>query len=107
MLSALKNQDGFYQINPAEELEAENAISMRMTDVVEAQGFVSRHLAKDDRRAKIIMLTKQGRKIIDEVEAYANEPSNDVMKSIDEKSIRMAMVILQHIADAAEKEGRV
>lgn len=106
-LSALKDQSDFFQKNLADELGIENATLVRLIDALEEQGLVLRNVAEDDRRAKRITLTPAGRKIVERIEAYAAELSNDVMFSIDEESVTDAMNVLQHIATAVEKEAGI
>ncbi|AQT48381.1 MULTISPECIES: MarR family winged helix-turn-helix transcriptional regulator [Bartonella] len=104
-LSALKDQDDFFQKNLAEELGIEHATLVRLIDALEEQGLVVRNVAEDDRRAKRVTLTPEGRETVEEIEAYASELSRDVMSGIKETGIVGAMGVLQHIADAVEKEG--
>lgn len=106
-LSALKDQSDFFQKNLADELGIENATLVRLIDALEEQGLVLRNVAEDDRRAKRVTLTPAGRKIVERIDAYAAELSNDVMFSIDEESVTDAMNVLQHIATAVEKEAGI
>lgn len=106
-LSALKDQGDFFQKNLADELGIENATLVRLIDALEEQGLVLRNVAQDDRRAKRVTLTPEGRKIVEKIEAYAAELSQDVMFSIDEKRVTDAMNVLQHIATAVEKEAHL
>ncbi|MBI0004322.1 MarR family transcriptional regulator [Bartonella sp. M0177] len=105
-LSALKDQDDFFQKNLAEELGIEHATLVRLIDALEEQGLVIRNVAEDDRRAKRVTLTPEGRKIVEEIETYAAHLSHEVMSGIDDKNITNAMGVLQHIANAVEREGR-
>lgn len=106
-LSALKDQGDFFQKNLADELGIENATLVRIIDALEEQGLVLRNVAQDDRRAKRVTLTPEGRKIVERIEAYAAELSQDVMFGIDEKRVTDAMKVLQHIATAVEKEAHL
>jgi len=105
-LSALKDQDDFFQKNLAEELGIEHATLVRLIDALEEQGLVIRNIAEDDRRAKRVTLTPEGKKIVEEIETYAAHLSHEVMSGIDGKNITNATGVLQHIADAVEREGR-
>ena len=105
-LSALKDQDDFFQKNLAEELGIEHATLVRLIDALEEQGLVLRNVAEDDRRAKRVTLTPEGRKIVEEIETYAAHLSREVMSGIDGKNVTSAMGVLEHIADAVEREGR-
>ncbi|WP_295879834.1 MarR family transcriptional regulator [uncultured Bartonella sp.] len=105
-LSALKDQDDFFQKNLAEELGIEHATLVRLIDALEEQGLVIRNVAEDDRRAKRVTLTPEGRKIVEEIETYAAHLSHEVMSGIDGTNVTNAMGVLEHIADAVEREGR-
>ena len=106
-LSALKDQDDFFQKNLAEELGIEHATLVRLIDALEEQGLVIRNVAEDDRRAKRVTLTPKGRKLVEGIEAYAAELSETVMSDILETSVIEAMDVLEDIANAVEKEGRI
>ena len=106
-LSALKDQDDFVQKNLAEELGIEHATLVRLIDALEEQGLVIRNVADDDRRAKRVTLTPKGRKLVEGIEAYAAELSETVMSDILETSVIEAMDVLEDIANAVEKEGRI
>ena len=97
-LSALKDQDDF---------GIEHATLVRLIDALEEQGLVIRNVADDDRRAKRVTLTPKGRKLVEGIEAYAAELSETVMSDIRETSVIEAMDVLEHIANAVEKEGRI
>ena len=106
-LKALKYQDGFYQKNLAEELGSENATLVRIIDALEAQGLVARDISIDDRRAKFITLTPKGREIVDVIEAYAAELSNDIVNGIKKQDIGRAFCVLNQMAETIEVEGQV
>lgn len=106
-LMALKDQDDFYQKNLAEELEIENATLVRIIDALEAQGLVSRDVSADDRRAKFVTLTRQGRELVDGIEVFAAEVRRDVMAGIADKDMAAALSVLDHMADTIEKEARL
>ena len=106
-LSALKDQDDFFQKNLAEELGIEHARLVRLIVALEEQCLVIRNVAEDDRRAKRVTLTPKGRTLVEGIEAYAAELSETVMSDIRETSVKEAMDVLEHIADAVGKEGRI
>ena len=105
-LKALKYQNGFYQKHLAEELGIENATLVRIIDALEAQGLVARDISTDDRRAKYITLTPKGCEIVDGIEAYAAELSNDIINGIKKQDIARAFCVLNQMAETIEVEGR-
>jgi len=106
-LKALKYKNGSYQKNLAEELGIENATLVRIIDALEDQGLVARDISTDDRRAKFITLTPRGREIVDGIEAYAAELSNDIINGIKKQDISSAFCVLNQMAETIEVEGRV
>lgn len=106
-LKALKYKDGFYQKDLAEELGIENATLVRIIDALEAQGLVARDISTDDRRAKFITLTPKGREIVDGIETYAAELSNDIINGIKKQDIGRAFCVLNQMAETIEVEGQV
>lgn len=105
-LKALKYQNGFYQKHLAEELGIENATLVRIIDALEAQGLVARDISTGDRRARYITLTPKGREIVDGIEAYAAELSNDIINEIKKQDIARAFCVLNQMAETIEVEGR-
>ena len=105
-LKALKYNNGFYQKNLAEELGIENATLVRIIDALEAQGLVARDISIDDRRVKYITLTLKGCEIVDGIEAYAAELSNDIISEIKKQDIARAFCVLNQMAKTIEVEGR-
>ena len=105
-LKALKYQNGFYQKHLAEELGIENATLVRIIDALEAQGLVARDISTGDRRAKYITLTPKGCEIVDGIEAYAAELSNDIINEIKKQDIARAFCVLNQMAETIEVEGR-
>lgn len=105
-LKALKYQNGFYQKHLAEELGIENATLVRIIDALEAQGLVARDISTGDRRARYITLTPKGREIVDGIEAYAAELSNDIINEIKKQDIARAFCVLNQMAETIEIEGR-
>lgn len=106
-LRALKYQNGSYQKNLAEELGIENATFVRIIDALEDQGLVARDISTDYRRAKFITLMLKGREIVDKIEAYAVELSNDIINGIKNQDISRAFCVLNQMAETIEVEGRV
>lgn len=105
-LKALKYQNGFYQKHLAEELGIENATLVRIIDALQAQGLVARDISTGDRRARYITLTPKGREIVDGIEAYAAELSNDIINEIKKQDIARAFCVLNQMAETIEIEGR-
>lgn len=105
-LKALKYQNGFYRKHLAEELGIENATLVRIIDALEAQGLVARDISTGDRRARYITLTPKGREIVDRIEAYAAELSNDIINGIKKQDIARAFCVLNQMAETIEVEGR-
>lgn len=106
-LKALKYNNGFYQKNLAEELGIESATLVRIIDALEAQGLVARDISTGDRRARYITLTPKGREIVDVIESYAAELSDDVIYGIKSQDIGRAFCVLNQMAETIEVEGQV
>jgi DNA-binding MarR family transcriptional regulator len=71
-----------------------------ITDRLEARGLVERQAAEHDRRVKLLVLTPEGRKARDAVEARLSEPPTAI-ESLPREKQRALREILRRIVSAA------
>jgi MarR family transcriptional regulator for hemolysin len=75
---------------------------VRLLDNLEAAGLIQRKEGKDDRRAKIILLTPRGRAIADKVETVARRIRSDALAGLSDKDIETTVRVLQHVCRALD-----
>ena len=75
---------------------------VRLLDNLEAAGLIQRKEGKNDRRAKIILLTPRGRAIADKVETVARRIRGDALAGLSDKDIETTVRVLQHVCRALD-----
>lgn len=78
---------------------------VRLLDALETAGLLERREG-EDRRAKVLVLTRRGRTIVDRVEAVAREVRAAALGELPERDIATAFAVLEHIGrvlDGAEE----
>ena len=75
---------------------------VRLLDNLEAAGLIKRKEGENDRRAKIILLTPQGRAIADKVETAARRIRGDALAGLSDKDIATTVRVLQHVCRALD-----
>jgi MarR family transcriptional regulator, transcriptional regulator for hemolysin len=75
---------------------------VRLLDNLETAGLIRRKEGENDRRAKIILLTPQGRAIADKVEAAARRIRGDALAGLSDKDIATTVRVLKHVCRALD-----
>ncbi|MGI6854857.1 MarR family winged helix-turn-helix transcriptional regulator [Mesorhizobium sp. 1B3] len=81
----------------AEELEIETATLVRIIDGLEAQGLIQRKEVQGDRRAKQVVLTKEGLRLSELVDELAQQIEGEVLAGIDKPDLRAALGTLRRM----------
>jgi MarR family transcriptional regulator for hemolysin len=71
---------------------------VRLLDALEASGLIERREGSEDRRAKTIVLTRQGLSIIDQVEAVSRDVRRDALAGLSSEEIETAARALDIIS---------
>jgi MarR family transcriptional regulator for hemolysin len=72
---------------------------VRVIDELERAGLLRRKDAEDDRRAKILVLTVKGRKMVARVEEAVAEVRGRILSNIPDGELRMASSVLTRIGE--------
>jgi MarR family transcriptional regulator, transcriptional regulator for hemolysin len=75
---------------------------VRLLDNLEAAGLIKRKEGENDRRAKIILLTPQGRAIADKIEAASRRIRGDALAGLSDKDIATTVRVLKHVCRALD-----
>lgn len=86
----------------AEELEIETATLVRLIDGLEAQGLIERREVEGDRRAKQVVLTRQGVELAEIVDRMVDEIGRDVLGGIPQKDLSVAHMVMRRMAESLE-----
>jgi MarR family transcriptional regulator, transcriptional regulator for hemolysin len=71
----------------------------RLLDALETSGLIERREGDADRRAKVIILTRRGRAIIEQVETVFREVRNATLTGLTDDEIRVATRVLELVCD--------
>lgn len=88
----------------AASLSLDGSSVVRVLEALQAGGFIERREEDDDRRAKIISLTKLGHSTVDRVEAIARGVRKDALAGLSERDIETTSRTLEHICRALLQE---
>ncbi|HEX9524559.1 MAG TPA: MarR family transcriptional regulator [Reyranella sp.] len=80
---------------------------VRLLDNLEAAGLIRRKEGENDRRAKIILLTPQGRAIADKVETVARRIRGDALAGLSDKDVATTVRVLEHVCRALHATAEV
>jgi MarR family transcriptional regulator, transcriptional regulator for hemolysin len=80
---------------------------VRLLDNLEAAGLIRRKEGENDRRAKIILLTPQGRAIADKVEVAARRIRGDALAGLSDRDIATTVRVLKHVCRALDATAEV
>ena len=80
----------------------------RLIDRLEQRGYVERKPDPADRRAKRILLSKQGRKLVKKIQQIAEQANEDILQGITDQEIQNAENILYKMKKRLlEVDGRI
>ena len=89
----------------AARLETDKPYMTVVVDYLEQRGLVTRSVAEDDRRAKVVTLTDAGRRVAVEAEAILSRPSEG-FAALTPEELATLVRLLERVAEAAPKPGR-
>jgi len=97
ILMRLCRRNGQHQKRLAEELGKDKTTMTRLIKSVEKMNLVMRKSNKVDERQKIVYLTKQGEKVIQELSNLAQEAFMKAQKGINSKSLAICKDVLRKV----------
>lgn len=97
VLSVLRRYPGIRQAGLAEILEVEPITAGRMIDRMQDAGLVERHADPADRRAWNLHLTKRGDDMIEQLQPFAVETSEEALAGVSEADKAQLLATLEII----------
>jgi MarR family transcriptional regulator for hemolysin len=86
--------EGMLQTDLASILDVGKVTIGGIIDRLEASGFVRRKIDKVDRRAKRIIITKQGHEVLDKMINVGRKLNLDILKGISARDVKIAEQVL-------------
>lgn len=99
LLKQLCNQDGVSQKDIADRLIKDQPAITRILDKLEHKGLIERRAHPDDRRAFLIFLTSEGRKVIDLLAPVAKRSLEKALLGLEQGEKELLRRALNRICD--------
>lgn len=97
VLSVLEDEDGVGLGDLSELLDREKTTITRMVDGLERLNLAVRIPSKEDRRKKMIYLTRQGKEKINDLQKFKPEILKETTRGISKKELDLAEDVLDRI----------
>ena len=81
----------------------ESSSVVRVLDALQRQGFIERREGQD-RRAKEIVLTDQGRTIVDQLEQISARVRDQTLANVSDQDLATTLRVMARMRDALESE---
>lgn len=94
--------EGMTQKELAAEVGVEAPTLVRTLDLIEEQNFIVRRPAQNDRRAKTVHLTEDGRRMLSEMYVAARALRSQLLGGISQKELTTCLDVLTRIRSASE-----
>lgn len=91
----------------AASLSLDGSSVVRLLDTLEKANLIERREEDADRRAKTIVLTRQGRAIANRVEMVAREVREEALDDLSTRDVDTAFRVLEHICRVLAPEEKV
>ncbi|TCI00440.1 MarR family transcriptional regulator [Roseococcus sp. SYP-B2431] len=92
---------GVRQVTLAAHVGIEGPSLVRLLDQLEAAGLLERRDDPDDRRAKTLWLTPEGRRLVQRIERVLRQLREKVLREVSDAEIAAALRVFQAIETAA------
>jgi DNA-binding MarR family transcriptional regulator len=100
MLMRLSKEDGISMGDTARVIGVDPSYITALVDDLEQRGFARREPAPEDRRVKIIVLTEEGRRVGQEIDAVLSVPPAS-LKALSQSELRELRQLLDKVVAAA------
>ncbi len=87
----------------AQSMGLDGSSVVRLLDALQSDGLVER-LEHADRRAKALRLTPEGRDVVDQVEAIAQDLRTRLLNIVDSRELDAAFAVLLKVSDALDRD---
>ncbi|MBZ9631578.1 MarR family transcriptional regulator [Salegentibacter sp. LM13S] len=94
MLNILYDKDNIIQQDLASIMNKDKSAILRQIDVLERKKLVVRIPDSEDRRKKTIVLTKDGRKMVEKLRKIEADIFNSLLKNVSEKDLKIFESVL-------------
>lgn len=104
ILNILDNEEGLILQELAEIVGRDNSAVVRHINKLEKNHFITRATDPEDKRRKLLIVTKPGVKILDKARQLEKQVNDDVTRHIEKQKLQNMVKTLSEIYDQALKE---
>jgi MarR family transcriptional regulator for hemolysin len=105
VLARLRRHEGLNQAALAELLDLQPISLARLIDRLEQQQFVRRGPDPADRRAHLLTLTPEGRRLVDDLDALRGELADEMLEGIDDDAVVTTLATLATIRERIKPQA--
>ncbi|HEX7115665.1 MAG TPA: MarR family transcriptional regulator [Steroidobacter sp.] len=107
LLQLSRSNEPLSQKDLAARVGIEGPTLVRLLDALEEQGLIERQPSAQDRRVKIVRLTRAARPVLNQIERIAREVREEVLGAVRSSDLKMCTAVLRAIGDRLEKTSDV
>ena len=86
----------------AERLGVQGPTMVKLLDVLEKQGLISRTAMKSDRRAKGVAIEPKGLETLKVLDSFAAKMRDELFEGVTEEALQTTLGVLRHLSDQLE-----
>ncbi|XOV90576.1 MAG: MarR family winged helix-turn-helix transcriptional regulator [Pseudomonadota bacterium] len=95
--------NGVSQKRLATTMGIEGPSLVRLLDNLEERGLIERQISKEDRRKKLVHLTKKAEELLIELHEVATETRQAILARVSDAELKTCLRVFDHILAAADK----
>lgn len=102
LLQLSRCKDAVSQKELAARVGIEGPTLVRLLDALEQQGLIERQPTADDRRVKLVRLTKTAKPLLNKIEHIVKEVREEVLGAVRSSDLKMCIAVMRTIGDRLE-----
>jgi DNA-binding MarR family transcriptional regulator len=105
LLNVLGTREGAIQQELGSEMGIDPSTMVALIDQLEAKGLAKRRPRPTDRRAREVVITPKGRKVLERAQRLAMQVEDEVLRGLSGAERRRMLALLRRAADAAPPQS--
>ncbi len=102
LLFLARTAQPMYQKDLARALLVDSSSVVRVLDALQKNGYIERREGQIDRRAKRILLTRQGRAVVEQLEQVATQVREQALGDVSAQELATTLRVMEKIRGALE-----
>jgi MarR family transcriptional regulator, lower aerobic nicotinate degradation pathway regulator len=105
LLNVLGTREGAIQLELGSAMGIDPSTMVSLVDQLEAAGLAKRRPRPTDRRAREVVITPKGRRVLERARRLAMQVEDDVLRGLSRAERRRMLALLQRAADSAPPQS--